>query len=341
MINVGVEKKQFRIFLFVAYGMTYLMGVLMWYGYAKGVDLSAFPSAQMLYPAAGVALAYLLTQREDSKVPKGFYRIFLGLTVISVWIAIASVFVPQSASSTGMSLWNLAEQFFLIAGSIVGWIALGIAGKEKREAYGLRWKKGKTSIFCIVLFLVLYFLRTVLSCGISGQLGEFLNNMTRPITWINIVALPINFFLVFVAFFGEEYGWRYYMQPYLQRKYGRRGGVLLLGVVWGLWHLPVDFFYYTTPDMGILAALSQQITCITLGIFFAYAYMKTNNIWVPVILHYLNNNLIPVISANYSAEVLQNQQIRWVDLPISLVVNGIFFGIFLFFGPLKKKSIEK
>ncbi|NLG03316.1 MAG: CPBP family intramembrane metalloprotease, partial [Clostridia bacterium] len=109
-------------------------------------------------------------------------------------------------------------------------------------------------------------------------------------------------------------------------------------IVWGLWHLPVDFFYYS-PDAGLVAAVSQQITCITLGIFFAYAYMKTNNIWVPVILHFLNNNLIPVLSGNNSADVLKNQQMAWSDLPLALLLNGIVFGLFILSKEFSEKKI--
>ena len=68
--------------------------------------------------------------------------------------------------------------------------------------------------------------------------------------------------------------------------------------------------------------LAQQITRITLGVF-AYAYMKTENIWDPVILHYLNNNLVPIFSGNYTASVFENQSITWGGLLISLVVNGV------------------
>lgn len=32
----------------------------------------------------------------------------------------------------------------------------------------------------------------------------------------------------------------------------------------------------------------------------AYVYMKTENIWVPVAVHFLNNNLIPVFAGNYT-----------------------------------------
>ena len=58
------EKKQLLIYVIVAYGITYVQGLLMWYGYGKDLDLSAFPKAQMLYPAAGVMMAYLITKRK-------------------------------------------------------------------------------------------------------------------------------------------------------------------------------------------------------------------------------------------------------------------------------------
>jgi hypothetical protein len=43
---------------------------------------------------------------------------------------------------------------------------------------------------------------------------------------------------------------------------------------------------------------------------------------VPVCLHYLNNNLIPIISGTLSADVLENQNVSWRDLPVAVVLNG-------------------
>lgn len=330
-----MEKKQLGIFTAVAYGITFLMGILMWYGSAKGLDISAFPNAQMFYPAAGVMLAYLLTKKEDVDMPRGFYIAFCICTAVLMLLAMVSIFVPiEPIEMQGMtiSVWTLIVQYVMILGSVVCWILYGVAGKQKRSAYGLSWNKGKASWLMVGLFILLYILRTVVSCLMSGAgaLAEFGGTMLSITTLISVISLPVNFFLVFVAFFGEEYGWRYYLQPLLQKKFGLRGGVLVLGVVWGLWHLPIDFFYYTSVEMGLIAAVSQQITCITLGIFFAYAYMKTNNIWVPVVLHFLNNNLIPVITGNYSTDVLENQQFSWAEIPVALLLNGIFFGLFIF-----------
>ena len=84
--------------------------------------------------------------------------------------------------------------------------------------------------------------------------------------------------------------------------------------------------------------VSQIITCVTLGIFFAWAYMKTNNIWVPVILHFMNNNLAPVITGTYSADVLEGQVISWADIPFALIMNGLIFGFFLLAKPFRESQ---
>lgn len=326
-----IEKKRLRIYLLIAYGVTFLMGALMWYGYTAEKELSVFPNAQMFYPAAGVIVALLLTKKREAQIPKRFFISYLIVTGLMVACAIGNLLANQRLAVGIM-------QAVMMGGGIVCGILLLTEKKEVRDAYGLKGKNWKVSVFCILLFVGLYVLRVAIACGVSGQLGTLKDVAVNPMTWIMLVNIAINFFFIFPAFFGEEYGWRYYLQPLLQKRYGKRLGVLILGVVWGLWHLPVDFFYYTTPDSGLIAVAAQQITCITISIFFAYAYMKTENIWVPVIMHMLNNNLVPVLSGNYSADVLQNQVMTWGSLIPALVLNGLIFGGFLFAKEFRGKS---
>lgn len=334
------EKKQLMIYVIIAYGITYMLGLLMWYGYGKEIDLSAFPNAQMLYPAAGVMMAYLITRKDDKKLPKAFYIFFVVLTAVMIFCAAASVLFPVNIDIMGapFSQWMLLLQYAMMGGSIVFWILLLASGKEKRRAYGLNSNQWNTSVLMILLFIGLYLLRFVIASALGGQLSEFGKIMVNPNTWIMFFTVLINFFTVVVAFFGEEYGWRYYLQPLFQKRFGLKGGVILLGCVWAVWHLPIDFFYYTTPDMGLAALVSQFITCITLGLFMAYAYMKTQNIWVPVIIHFLNNNMAVVFSGTYSADVLQNQQIHWGEIPVALVLNLLIFGWVIFLKPFKENN---
>lgn len=316
-----IQKRQLGIYVIIAYGITFLMGLPMGLGYNQGLDVSVFPNAQMMYPAAGVMLAYLITEKGKAELPKRFFITYLAVTVLMLASAVGSVLLPDIA-------WLGVCNLLMIGGSVLAWIMLLTEKKEKRIAYGLKGCNKKASALCVLLFIGLYLLRAILSYAVSGQISAVGEIAGDPMTWIMAGSLIINFFLVFIAFFGEEYGWRYYLQPLLQSRFGKRWGVILLGVVWGLWHLPVNFFYYS-PGTGLISAAGQQITCITLGIFFAYAYMKTENIWVPVVLHFLNNNLVPIITGTYSADIIQGQTMSWADLIPLLVVNGVLFGGFL------------
>ena len=346
------EKKKLIIYIVIAYGITYLMGVLMWYGYTKGYDLGLFGTTQMMYPAAGIILALLVTNKGEKKLPVGFYAVTLIITIACLVLAIMSVVNPcdnfELYGGITIPIYEAISQYCLIFGGIAALICLAIAGKAKRKNAGLSWHNWKQTILVIVVFIAIYFGRTVASTIISGftegvglqYFKEWLQIFKNPYIWVSIITLPINAILVFLPFFGEEYGWRYYLQPVLQKKFGMRAGVIVLGIVWGLWHAPLDFFFYTTTT-GVQMLISQIITCVFIGIFFAYAYMKTQNIWSVVFLHFLNNNLIPIITGTLSADVIENQVIAWSDIPVLFVLNGLCFGFFLLADVFKKKEDEQ
>ncbi len=56
---------------------------------------------------------------------------------------------------------------------------------------------------------------------------------------------------------------------------------------------------------------------MTLGVFFTFAYEKCGkNIWLPVVLHYLNNNMIFVWTGTAD---ISNQIIGWGDVASAAV----------------------
>jgi membrane protease YdiL (CAAX protease family) len=95
-------------------------------------------------------------------------------------------------------------------------------------------------------------------------------------------------FLGLIITFGEEYGWRGYLQTELTRL-GRIRGVFLLGIIWGIWHWPVIWMGYNYPGQPILGSIAMVIWCVILAYILAYAVFKSNGIWTAAYLHALSN----------------------------------------------------
>ena len=299
----GVEKKQLNIFLAVNFGLTVLMGILMWVSYHNGNDVSAFAATQMMYPAAGVILAIIITAGKEKKLPMRFFVTFLVTAALAILLTAGNVIMPST-------MWYAAENVVFVIGSIISWIMLLTEKKEVRDGCNLRFGAHdmKKSLLLILLFFVLYLARLFLSGLLDGSVKEIAGLFAKPVLWANMVMLAVNFYITFIIFFGEEYGWRYFLQPMLQKRFGLKGGVLLLGVIWGLWHLPLSISYYS-PETWFYSILIQVIGCVSFGVFFGYAYGKTGNIWVPVAIHFINNNM----SALLAGGDLGNQVYRWQD----------------------------
>lgn len=88
--------------------------------------------------------------------------------------------------------------------------------------------------------------------------------------------------------FGEEFGWRAYLQPKLMPLGGRKA-MLLLGVIWGVWHWPVilmgyeyGFDYWGFPWSGLALFL---LFTIASGTLLGWVTLRGGSVWGAVIGH--------------------------------------------------------
>lgn len=140
--------------------------------------------------------------------------------------------------------------------------ALLIAGPrgELRDVFG-RWR---TSFKWISLALLtpaaLHLPATVIEVALGG----------RPAQWFYPPDRPEYLAAMLVFSIGEEFGWRGFAYPRLTRLHGPVLASLIVGAVWGLWHLGM----WITPSHGWPA-----LSTVVLGIF-ELALMSVVFAWV-------------------------------------------------------------
>jgi membrane protease YdiL (CAAX protease family) len=91
-------------------------------------------------------------------------------------------------------------------------------------------------------------------------------------------------FLGLLITFGEEYGWRGYLQPALSGL-GRVRGVALVGLIWGAWHWPVIWMGYNYPGHPYLGSLMMVLFSSGLAFILGYAVLKAKGVWIAAFLH--------------------------------------------------------
>ena len=182
---------------------------------------------------------------------------------------------------------------------------LSINLKGNLKYYGIAWfGVALMIIFGTVLYFLVFpnhfdkdmgYMRAVLEAG--GQSADILQ--ARQFMYVQIaVGILASPFLNFVNCFGEEWGWRGYLLPKLQKCFPVVPALLINGLIWGLWHAPLTVIghnygtgYWGYPVTGILA---MCLFCVVLGIIFSYVTIKTRSCFPAVLAHGMLNGFSAV-----------------------------------------------
>jgi ABC-2 type transport system ATP-binding protein len=133
--------------------------------------------------------------------------------------------------------------------------------------------------------------------------------------------------------FGEEFGWRAYLQPKLMAL-GFRRAMLSMGLIWGLWHAPViamghnyGFGYWGYPWTGFLGMIWFTLTG---GIVIGWLALKGRSVWPAVIAHAAVNGIASAGALFLSTNATPNPLLG--PLPVGIIGNipWTLFAAYLF-----------
>lgn len=318
--NLIKIKKEVRLFLIITFVITFSMGLVMFFALKNNneIDAGAFGLVQMFYPALAAIIAKIYYDKEN--IPKDlrkFFNIYIGISVIAVGVLILGIFVFPTKTTA------ILNGFIMIV-SVITFIMIIIGQDTSYEKISMVFTKNfKTVAILSLLFVGLKIIMILFSGFIYGGLSEVLKELMPKII-VAIVTLPLVVIFSFIIFFGEELGWREYLQVRLQILFGKKIGVIILGFIWGIWHLPLCFMLYS-PATPIYCVITHVFFCIFLGIFLGFVYMKTKNLWSVMIIHSINNSI--AVSANNGeyAQVITSMDLIW-----GVIICAIVFLPFIF-----------
>lgn len=206
---------------------------------------------------------------------------FFALAFAWSWICwlLGSTFRPRLTSLAGV---------LFIAGSFGPGIAAiavvrytsGQDGLHRWLRRSLQWRVGWR-------WLALSFFSPLAVIGLAAAVHIALGGAIAPSPAVGHVLLAVVIFgqmLLLGGPLGEEFGWRGYALPVLQERYSWRVASLILGVVWGAWHLPL-FYIADTTQRHIPFGLFM-VNTIALSVLFAWLFNHTRGSVLPaLVLH--------------------------------------------------------
>lgn len=333
-MNTFSNHKKLSLFLLLLVAITTFNGVFMGLTSSFHKTASFLGELQMMIPATVTFLVFWVSSHKNSLFPKCVCRAIFAMDILLI-IGVILECLPLPISLIESVLIIL---FYL--GMIIFYLALFLESTEVKAAYGLCCKSNAKTIF---FYLFLFLLLQAGVCLIQTIFDYFTGNRHAFLIFIEIYShlpstLPImviKFCFAFLPFFGEEYGWRGFLQPQMQKQFGMKKGIILTGVIWGIWHLPMILFQYrsSTPIFDIV---DQILFCISIGIFIGYVYLKTQNIWICTAIHFLNNQVIYEL---FSSSSVTSSSSSMTEEVVSTIALFLVYGLFLHAKVFREKKI--
>jgi uncharacterized protein len=289
-------------FLGLTFGLTWLVDFVLYLnGGLINTGAALLLQFQMLLPAFSAMFLGAFVFKEspihyqtNRRTSRWFVYYYLLLTLLYLLGAIAALIQPEQ---------TVTLSSLLLIPSVLGLILLVmlrlVGGKDSFVGSGLAGGKARVWLFYGLGLVAFYGLQTFLNYIFKmGQLVDLTKAFPQiaaanlpasalmPIMSLNTVV--IGPFLGLIITFGEEYGWRGYLQNELIRL-GRVRGVFLLGIIWGIWHWPIIWMGYNFPGQPVLGSLAMVAFCVIFSYFLAYSVFKSQGIWTAAYLHALNN----------------------------------------------------
>jgi len=174
------------------------------------------------------------------------------------------------------------------------------SGISDLREFVLKGLKAKASIswwlfasLCMPLLVALAYAIARLSTGLPFE--SALMPMLSRAPWS--IPLILIYFVILSGPLGEEFGWRGFALPHLQRTMRLIPASLVLGIIWAIWHAPL-FFINRTIQFALAEAYGLAVAAagyawytIMLSLLISVVYLRTGGSVLLAMVFHASSNL--------------------------------------------------
>lgn len=267
---------------------------------------------------------------------------YCGIIFLLSWtLQLIAIATTGDVNSESAEAWLVGTMFVPL------FVTIGFLVKNKSLRSKLSWKPNLKIFGAIIIafliptviaFLVLFVIE-IMGYGNSGWFdfsadgatisgGPFLLGLGKQ-SWLmfimNILATAGAFSLMNgIPAAGEEFAWRGFLQGQLTQRHGSIKGIVLLGFIWSMWHLPAQLAGYNFPDNPIFGSLIiSPIELISVSLFLGWLTIKSGSFIPAAIAHGAGNSIQEGVISNINLQVPRIYE-DLITLFITVVVGLVF-----------------
>jgi membrane protease YdiL (CAAX protease family) len=126
-----------------------------------------------------------------------------------------------------------------------------------------------------------------------------------------LAPVPMLAFFVYIFFLGgplgEEPGWRGFALPRLQQLYGPLVGSLILGTMWGFWHLPIFLIPAWNLPPTILNIVMFVIAAVAFTVVMTWVFNNTRgSLFIAVLVHTAFDMVLAVLNRLFPVPIVND-----------------------------------
>ena len=183
-------------------------------------------------------------------------------------------------------------------------------------------------VLALALPVLIHAIAHYLALAVGLDVAKTLIPTEIPVAPI-VLAIPTFILMLVIGGGQEEFGWRGYAQEPLQEKIGVMPASLVIGVIWGIWHLPL---WFMAGDLhGAYSFLAFVMMTTSISIVYAWLYNSSGKkLIVVMFFHAMNNTAAPLLPFLHGIEG-KPESAYWIYAAVN-VIFGIIFAYVLIKG---------